>query len=121
MTAGAVAGYVDASISAAITSAQSAITSAYTLASNAQTTATSALTAVANAVKTSDGITSTSAYLVTASAVANYVTGKIEALDASVSSSENNSIQVGVTQVDGKVTAVTADLVWLDASGSVIS
>ena len=38
-------------------------------------------------------------------------------LDANVSSSENNSIKVGVTQVDGKVTAVTADLVWLGADG----
>lgn len=42
-------------------------------------------------------------------------------LDASVSSSENNSIQVGVTQVDGVVTGVTADLVWLDAGGTPIS
>ena len=42
-------------------------------------------------------------------------------LDASVSSSENNSIQVGVTQVDGVVTGVTADLVWLDASGAAIA
>lgn len=38
-------------------------------------------------------------------------------LDADVSSSENNSIQVGVTQVDGVVTGVTADLLWLGADG----
>lgn len=42
-------------------------------------------------------------------------------LDANVSSSENNSIQVGVTQVDGVVTGVTADLVWLDANGAVLA
>ena len=42
-------------------------------------------------------------------------------LDADVSSSENNSIKVGVTQVDGVVTGVTADLVWLDASGAAIA
>lgn len=42
-------------------------------------------------------------------------------LDADVSSSENNSIQVGVTQVDGVVTGVTADLVWLDANGDAIA
>lgn len=41
-------------------------------------------------------------------------------LDASVSSSENNSIKVGVTQVDGVVTGVTADLVWLDENNSPI-
>lgn len=39
-------------------------------------------------------------------------------LDANVSSSENNSIKVGVTQVDGKVTGVTADILWLDAEGA---
>ena len=42
-------------------------------------------------------------------------------LDADVSSSENNSIKVGVTQVDGKVTAVTADLVWLGANGEALA
>jgi len=42
-------------------------------------------------------------------------------LDASVSSSENNSIKVGVTQVDGVVTGVTADLVWLDADGNALA
>ena len=42
-------------------------------------------------------------------------------LDASVSSSENSSIKVGVTQVDGKVTGVTADLLWLGADGNPIS
>ena len=41
-------------------------------------------------------------------------------LDASVSSSENNSIKVGVTQEDGKVTGVTADLLWLGADGNPI-
>jgi len=42
-------------------------------------------------------------------------------LDASVSSSENNSIKVGVTQVDGVVTGVTADLVWLGADGNALA
>jgi hypothetical protein len=42
-------------------------------------------------------------------------------LDADVSSSENNSIQVGVTQVDGVVTGVTADLVWLGADGNALA
>ena len=41
-------------------------------------------------------------------------------LDASVSSSENSSIKVGVTQVDGVVTGVTADLLWLGADGNPI-
>ena len=41
-------------------------------------------------------------------------------LDASVSSSENASIKVGVTQEDGKVTGVTADLLWLGADGNPI-
>ena len=68
-----------------------------------------------------DSLTSTGTSLPTESAVAGYVTTVVEGLDASVSSSENNSIQVGVTQVDGKVTAVTADLVWLDASGAAIA
>ena len=44
-----------------------------------------------------------------------------DGLDADVSSSGNSSIKVGVTQVDGVVTGVTADLVWLDASGAAIA
>ena len=43
-----------------------------------------------------------------------------DGLDASVSSSENASIKVGVTQEDGKVTGVTADLLWLGADGNPI-
>ena len=42
-------------------------------------------------------------------------------LDASVSSSENSSIKVGVTQVDGVVTGVTADLLWLGSDGAPIA
>ena len=42
-------------------------------------------------------------------------------LDADVSSSENASLQVGVTQVDGVVTGVTADLVWLGADGTALT
>lgn len=68
-----------------------------------------------------DTLVSTGTSLPTESAVAGYVTGLIGGLDASVSSSENASIQVGVTQVDGVVTGVTADLVWLDANGAAIS
>ena len=49
------------------------------------------------------------------------IEGSIAAMDASVSSSENSSIQVGVTQVDGVVTGVTADLVWLGADGQPIA
>ena len=41
-----------------------------------------------------------------------------DGLDANVSSSENNSIKVGVVEENGKVTGVTADLLWLDASGA---
>ena len=67
-----------------------------------------------------DSLTSTGTSLPTESAVAGYVTGVVDGLDASVSSSENASIKVGVTQVDGVVTGVTADLVWLDASGAAI-
>ena len=66
-------------------------------------------------------LTSTGTSLPTESAVAGYVTTVVSGLDASVSSSENNSIQVGVTQVDGVVTAVTADLVWLNAGGAAIA
>ena len=42
-------------------------------------------------------------------------------LDASVSSSENKGIKVGVTQVNGVVTGVTADLVWLGADGNALT
>lgn len=68
-----------------------------------------------------DSLTSTGTSLPTESAVAGYVTGIVEGLDASVSSSENASIKVGVTQVDGKVTSVTADLVWLGADGTALT
>ena len=63
--------------------------------------------------------------LPTGAAVTTFVGDQIVAavsdLDAQVSSSENNSIQVGVTQVDGVVTGVTADLVWLGADGTALS
>lgn len=65
-------------------------------------------------------VTSDGTALPTQSAVAAYVTTAIEGLDASVSSSENASIKVGVTQVDGVVTGVTADLVWLGADGTAL-
>ena len=68
-----------------------------------------------------DSLTSTGTSLPTESAVASYVTTQISALDSSVSSTENSALKVGVQQVDGKVTTVTAEFVWLDASGSVIS
>ena len=42
-------------------------------------------------------------------------------LDASVTSSENASIKVGVTEVDGVVTGVTADLLWLGADGTALA
>jgi len=42
-------------------------------------------------------------------------------LDASVTSNEQAGLTVGVTQVDGVVTGVTAELVWLDASGAAIA
>lgn len=42
-------------------------------------------------------------------------------LDADVSSSENSSILVSVTQVDGSVTQVQADLLWLGADGTALA
>lgn len=68
-----------------------------------------------------DTLVSTGTSLPTESAVAGYVTGVIEGLDASVSSNDNAGIQVGVTQADGVVTGVTADLVWLGADGTALS
>lgn len=67
-----------------------------------------------------DTVTANGTSLPTGSAVAAYVSTVVSGLDSNVSSSENNSIQVGVTQVDGKVTSVTADLVWLNAAGTAI-
>ena len=44
-----------------------------------------------------------------------------DGLDASVSSSENASIKVGVVEENGKVTQVTADLLWLSADGTALA
>ena len=66
-------------------------------------------------------ITANGTSLPTESAVATYVTGVVNGIDSSVSSTENSALKVGVQQVDGKVTAVTAEFVWLDASGGVIA
>lgn len=63
--------------------------------------------------------------LPTESQVATYVgteiSSAISALDADVSSSNQTGLTVSVTQADGVVTAVQAQLVWLDASGAVIA
>ena len=71
-------------------------------------------------VTTSTSVETASPNLVTAGAVADYVDGKIGALDASVTSSENSSLKVGIKEENGVVTGVTADLVWLNAQGAVI-
>ena len=72
-------------------------------------------------VSASTGVETASANLVTAGAVADYVDGKIGALDASVTSSENSGIVVSVTQVNGAVTQVQADLLWLGANGNALT
>ena len=63
-----------------------------------------------------DSLTAAGTSLPTESAVATYVTGVVAGLDATVSASENTGVQVQVTQADGVVTGVTADLVWLGAN-----
>lgn len=66
-------------------------------------------------------VTSDGTALPTQSAVASYVTGVVEGLDANVSSSNHTGLTVSVAQADGVVTGVQAELVWLDANGAAIA
>lgn len=110
-TESAVATYVSEQISALNLgdAATYSVTTTITNSSNDLPTASTVNEAIVDAASSAE------------TAAEEYAQSLVEALDASVTSSENNSIQVGVTQVDGVVTGVTADLVWLNASGSVIS
>lgn len=76
------------------------------------TTVPGALDALAGAVDTLNGDDETAGSVVyTATSI---VTSAIEALDSSVSCSESG-VNVTITQADGKLTGVTAELVWLTA------
>ena len=107
-----------ASVGTGTATASYGVSGEVVLSANAQPT----LSVAVAPVTTSAGITSTATTsLATAAAIADYVDGKIGALDATVSASENTGVQVQVTQADGVVTGVTADLVWLDANGNVLA
>ena len=62
-----------------------------------------------NPVSTSADITTTAVKVVTANAVADYVTGKIGALDSTVSNG-SSGVNVKVVQSDGKLTSLTTTI-----------
>ena len=107
-----------ASVGTGTATASYGVSGEVVLSANAQPT----LSVAVAPVTTSAGITSTATTsLATAAAIADYVDGKIGALDSTVSASENTGVQVQVTQADGVVTGVTADLVWLGADGNALA
>lgn len=74
---------------------------------------TSVVTTV-DAIESAAGVVTSETKVVTAGAVADKIDAVIGDLDSSVSCSESG-VNVTITQADGKLTGVTAELVWLTA------